>query len=422
MLSFKELNLISPILQAVNEEGYEHPTLIQERAIPLVLAKKDLLGCAQTGTGKTAAFAIPVIQLLQTQNKASGGRRAIKSLILTPTRELAVQIGESFTSYGKYTDIRHTVVFGGVNQNSQVRALQKGVDIVIATPGRLKDLMNQGYINLNQVELFVLDEADRMLDMGFINDIKLLLSKLPANRQSLFFTATLTPEIKKLASAILVHPETIEVTPVSSAAETVSQSVYHVLKKNKKSLLLHLIEEGGFSDMLVFTRTKHGADRLTKDLSRSGIKADAIHGGKSQNARQRALSDFKSKKIRVLVATDVASRGIDIDKLSYVINYDLPNEPETYIHRIGRTGRAGAAGSALSFCDEEEKMYLKQINKLLLSAISVIEHPFSEAISANRPDGIISAKKQFTGKGNNISKSFRSSNGIKNNRSFSTSI
>jgi len=376
-MSFKNLNLISPILEALEQEGYTQPTSIQSQAIPLILEKKDLLGCAQTGTGKTAAFSLPILQLLEQKLSGNKGKKSIKSLILTPTRELAIQIGDSLSAYGRYTSINHTVIFGGVSQNPQVEALKRGVDILVATPGRLLDLMNQGFISLSHIEIFVLDEADRMLDMGFIHDIKRILTKLPSKKQSLFFSATMAPEIKKLAETILVNPSKVEVTPVSSTAETVNQSVYFVEKSNKKGLLIHLLKESAIPEALVFTRTKHGADRISKDLTRAGIAAEAIHGNKSQNARQRALENFKLKKIRVLVATDIAARGIDIEKLSHVINYELPNEPETYVHRIGRTGRAGANGSAIAFCDTEERAYLRAIHKLISKEIPVIkDHPF----------------------------------------------
>jgi ATP-dependent RNA helicase RhlE len=383
-MSFNNLNIIEPILQALKSEGYTKPTPIQAQAIPILLERKDLLGCAQTGTGKTAAFAIPILQILESKNTKGQGQQNIKALILTPTRELAIQIGESFTAYGKNTSIRHTVIFGGVSQKSQTDALKRGIDILIATPGRLLDLMNQRFISLNTIELFVLDEADRMLDMGFIHDIKKVIVKLPVKRQTLFFSATMPPEIQKLANTILVNPVKIEVTPISSTAETVNQAIYFVEKTNKKNLLLHLLNDKAIDTALVFTRTKHGADRVAKDLNRSGIQAEAIHGNKSQNARQRALSNFKAKLTRVLVATDIAARGIDVEDLSHVINYELPNEPETYVHRIGRTGRAGASGIALSFCDTEERDYLKDIHKLISKTIPVIaEHPFISAGTTN---------------------------------------
>lgn len=375
-MSFKELRLIEPILRALKAEGYTHPTPVQEQAIPIVLQGRDLLACAQTGTGKTAAFSVPVLQLLHQKN--TNGSRNIRTLILTPTRELAIQIGESIAAYGRHTRLRHTVIFGGVSQHSQVRAVRSGVDIVVATPGRLLDLMGQGVISLKQIEFFVLDEADRMLDMGFIHDVKRVLKQLPERRQTLFFSATMPPVIQELADRILHRPLTVEVSPASTTAEKVSQSVYHVVKKDKRALLLHLLKnDAQIDNALVFTRTKHGADKVTKVLNRAGISALAIHGNKSQNARQRALSSFKGRKTRVLVATDIAARGIDVDELSHVINFELPNVPETYVHRIGRTGRAGASGIAISFCDGEEKAYLKSIRKLTDQSIPVVEdHPY----------------------------------------------
>lgn len=376
-MSFKKLNLIPPIAQALETEGYTTPTPIQEQAIPSILKLKDLLGCAQTGTGKTAAFAIPMLQILHMRHLNTKAAKAIKALVLTPTRELAIQIEESFKNYGKNLNLRHLVIFGGVGQQPQVDALKKGVDILVATPGRLLDLMNQGYINLNQIEIFVLDEADRMLDMGFIHDVKRVVAKLPTKRQTLFFSATMPPEIQKLANTILDKPVTVEVTPVSSTADTINQSVYFVDKGDKKKLLVHLLEDTSIITALVFTRTKHGADRIARDLSKSGIKAEAIHGDKSQNARQRALSNFKDKKIRILVATDIAARGIDIDNLTHVFNYDLPNIPESYVHRIGRTGRAGADGTAISFCDAEENEYLLDIQKTIKRTIPIVDnHPY----------------------------------------------
>jgi len=378
-MTFNELNLIAPILQALETEGYKQPTPIQEQAIPIVLTQKDLLGCAQTGTGKTAAFAIPILQLLHAQH-AERAPRHIKVLILTPTRELAIQIGESFSSYGRNLRLKHTVIFGGVPQGAQVQALNRGIDILIATPGRLLDLMNQGYINLKDIGIFVLDEADRMLDMGFIHDVKRVVSKLPQKRQTLFFSATMPPEIQKLANTILVKPEMVAVTPPATTAELVEQSVYFVDKKDKRQLLLHVLQDSSIKTALVFTRTKHGADKVVKDLHKSDITAEAIHGNKSQNARQRALSNFKEGKIRVLVATDIAARGIDVDLLSHVINYEIPEVPETYVHRIGRTGRAGASGTAMSFCDAEEMQDWRNILKLTAQKIPVIEnHPWPMA-------------------------------------------
>ena len=389
-MSFEKLELIEPILRALKAEGYTQPTPIQEQAIPILLQRRDLLGCAQTGTGKTAAFAIPILQLLHQDELRVKGPAGIKTLILTPTRELAIQIGESFASYGKYLRIRHTVIFGGVPQRSQTDALRSGVDILIATPGRLLDLMNQRFVHLQHIKTFVLDEADRMLDMGFIHDVKKIISKLPTNRQTLFFSATMPAEISKLADTILTNPVRVQVTPVSSTANTIQQSVYFVEKSDKRSLLLHLLKDRSIETALVFTRTKHGADKVAKDLIRAGVQAEAIHGNKSQNARQRALSNFKSRQTRVLVATDIAARGIDIDDLSHVVNFELPNVPETYVHRIGRTGRAGVSGIALSFCDAEEKEFLRDIHKLIAKTIPVIEdHPYhsirSGALHAHEP-------------------------------------
>jgi ATP-dependent RNA helicase RhlE len=376
-LLFDNLNLIEPILRALKTEGYTNPTPIQEQAIPIVLNRQDLLGCAQTGTGKTAAFAIPILQILHEEKSVQRGPIPIKALILTPTRELAIQIEESFAAYGKHLGFRQLVVFGGVSQVPQVQALRHGIDILIATPGRLLDLVEQRYINLSQISLFVLDEADRMLDMGFIHDVKKVLTKLPAKKQTLFFSATMPPEISKLANSILHEPVRVEVTPVSSTVEKIEQAVFFVEKENKRSLLLHILKDKNIQSALVFTRTKHGADKVVKDLRKAEIHAEAIHGNKSQNARQRALTLFKSGQLRVLVATDIAARGIDVDDLSHVINYELPNVPETYVHRIGRTGRAGASGIAYSFCDGEERAFLKDINKLIAKNIPVREdHPY----------------------------------------------
>jgi len=370
------------LLKALDNEGYTTPTPIQQQAIPLLLERKDLLGCAQTGTGKTAAFALPILQLLCedaagiTASTPQGGPRPIRALVLTPTRELAIQIGDSFAAYGRHTGMKHLVIFGGVPQHPQVQALQRGTDILVATPGRLLDLIDQKFISLRDIKYFVLDEADRMLDMGFIHDVRKVLTKLPPKRQSLFFSATMPPEIQKLADSILVNPAKVEVTPVSSTAETIQQSLYFVEKKDKKSLLLHILKTTAIPSALVFTRTKHGADKVAQGLVRAGIRAEAIHGNKSQNARQRALLNFKSRQTRILVATDIAARGIDIDELTHVINFELPNVPETYVHRIGRTGRAGANGTALSFCDEEEKEFLRDIQKLIAKPIPVVEdHP-----------------------------------------------
>lgn len=383
-MSFNNLSLIEPVLKALSNEGYTTPTPIQQKSIPVILQHKDLLGCAQTGTGKTAAFAIPILQLMQQeQQRNTDNRRHIKALVLTPTRELAIQIEESFRAYGKYLDLRHLVIFGGVSQHNQVNTLRRGVDILIATPGRLLDLMNQNLLSLRDIKFFVLDEADRMLDMGFVHDVKRIIAKLPAQRQTLFFSATMPPEIQQLANVLLKNPVKVEVAPVSSTADTIQQELYYTEKEHKRSLLIHLLQDATIKNALVFARTKHGADKIAKELNRSGINADAIHGNKSQNARQNALQNFKARTTRILVATDIAARGIDIDELTHVINYELPNVPETYVHRIGRTGRAGASGIAISFCDREERAYLKDIQKLIAKQIPVVqEHPFTMTTAA----------------------------------------
>lgn len=392
-MAFKNLELIEPILKALAEEGYTTPTPIQQQSIPLILERKDLLGCAQTGTGKTAAFAIPIIQILQEEKTNERGPRPIKALILTPTRELAIQIGESFAAYGKYTGLSHTVIFGGVSQLHQTNQLQRGVDILIATPGRLLDLMSQGYIGLQHLKIFVLDEADRMLDMGFIHDVKRVIIKLPAKRQTLFFSATMPPEIQTLANVLLTNPSKVEVTPVSSTVDAIEQSLYLVDKANKPGLLLYLLKDKLIVTALVFTRTKHGADKVVKILQKENITAAAIHGNKSQNARQNALTNFKNGNLRVLVATDIAARGIDIDELTHVINFELPNVPETYVHRIGRTGRAGHSGIAISFCDHEEKTELKDIQKLIAKNLPVVDsHPYPLSAATFTP-AIGGAKK-----------------------------
>lgn len=397
---FSQLRLIEPILKAVEALGYEKPTPIQEKAIPNILKLKDLLGCAQTGTGKTAAFAIPMLQILHMRH-LNTKKKAIKALVLTPTRELAIQIQDSFNDYGKNLPLKNTVIFGGVGQQPQVDTLKRGVDILVATPGRLLDLMNQGYVSLNEIEIFVLDEADRMLDMGFINDVRKVVSKLPQKRQTLFFSATMPPEIEKLANTILKEPVTVEVTPVSSTAETINQSVYFVDKPDKRKLLKHLLDDLKIDHTLIFTRTKHGADRIARDLAKDGIKAAAIHGDKSQGARQRALTEFKERKLRVLVATDIAARGIDIDELTYVFNYDLPNIPETYVHRIGRTGRAGANGNAISFVDAEENEYLIDIQKLIKRTIPIVDnHPYPLSWQAMLAKNEVVRKPQKDSKGN----------------------
>ncbi|MET0466387.1 MAG: DEAD/DEAH box helicase [Chitinophagaceae bacterium] len=385
-MSFNDLSLIEPILTALGEEGYTTPTPIQQQAIPSVLARKDLLGCAQTGTGKTAAFSLPLLQLMHEEQKAErasgrGAQRRIRALILTPTRELAIQIEQSLKAYGRHLDLRHLVIFGGVSQYHQVGALRQGVDILVATPGRLLDLMNQRFISLQDISYFILDEADRMLDMGFVHDVRRIIAKLPAKRQTLFFSATMPPEIQQLANILLQQPVKVEVTPVSSTAETIQQHLYYVEKQNKRPLLAHILGDESIKTALVFSRTKHGADKIARELSKAGIRAEAIHGNKSQNARQAALHNFKTRRTRILVATDIAARGIDIDELTHVINYDLPNVPETYVHRIGRTGRAGANGIAFSFCDYEEKIYLKDIQKLIGKTVPVVkDHPFDSPL------------------------------------------
>lgn len=378
-MTFEQLDLITPILKALQERNYKEPTAIQAQAIPKILAKRDILGSAQTGTGKTAAFSLPIIQLLHTEKNNHKGKLAIKSLIVTPTRELAIQINENIAYYGKYTKLRHAVIFGGVKQGAQVNELRRGVDILVATPGRLLDLINQGFIKLDQIKIFVLDEADRMLDMGFINDIKKLLKLLPSKRQSLFFSATMPDNIVSLAGKILTDPIKIEVNPVSSAAETVQQKVYYTNKSSKKDLLFHILENKEIDQVLLFSRTKHGADKITRNLKSKNIQAAAIHGNKAQNHRQKVLTQFKEGIIRVLVATDIAARGIDIDKLQYVINYDVPEDPETYVHRIGRSGRAGESGIAISLCEPEENAYVRLIEKLISQKISPVENnPFPQ--------------------------------------------
>ncbi len=384
--SFDALGLRPELLRAVAEEGYRTPTPIQEKAIPSVLEGKDLLGCAQTGTGKTAAFALPILQRLLESPRKARGRGTARTLVLTPTRELANQIDESFGAYGRHTGLRHTVVYGGVSQNPQAQALHRGVDVLVATPGRLLDLRSQGLVNLRSVEVFVLDEADRMLDMGFLPDIRRIIEDLPASRQTLFFSATMPHDIRRLADTILRDPVPVAVAPVSSPTELVDHFVYFVEKPDKAELLRELLAADGVRNALVFTRTKHGADRLTRQLHRAGVKAEAIHGDKSQNARERALEGFKRGKTRVLVATDIAARGIDIVDLSHVVNYDLPVEPEAYVHRIGRTGRAGQSGIALSFCGIEERSLLADIERLIRQHLKVVEeHPRKSVLKAPIP-------------------------------------
>ena len=377
-MKFEDLNLHPTLLKAVKDQNYVNPTAIQEQAIPLILKDNDVLGTAQTGTGKTAAFALPILHHLINE-KNNNNKTKIRALVVTPTRELAIQIGENFTDYAKYNNIKNTVIFGGVKQGTQTNALANGVDVLVATPGRLLDLMGQGFISLNDIGYFVLDEADRMLDMGFINDIKKLLEKLPKNRQSLFFSATMPNSILTLSNTILRNPKKIAVHQVSTTAETIQQSIYYTNKSDKKDLLFHILKNKDINQILVFSRTKHGADRIVRNLQKNNIEAAAIHGDKSQNQRQRALQSFKDYKVRVLVATDIAARGIDIDKLSYVLNYDIPNEPETYVHRIGRCGRAGEKGVSISICEPEENVYAKDIEKLIKQKIEAVQnHPFPQ--------------------------------------------
>lgn len=377
-MKFKELGIIEPILKSLHEEQYTEPTSIQEQAIPIMLERKDVLGSAQTGTGKTAAFAIPILQHLHLEQE-NNRKKQVNALIITPTRELAIQIGESFTTYGRYTSIKNAVVFGGVNQRSQTDALRKGVDVLVATPGRLLDLMDQGFISLQHIKYFVLDEADRMLDMGFIHDINKIISKLPIKRQSMFFSATMPENIVNLSRKILNSPKKVEVSPVSSTADTIQQHVYYTNKSTKKDLLSHILKDKNIDQVLLFSKTKHGADRISRNLKKEKISTAAIHGDKSQNQRQKALNQFKNGNLRVLVATDIAARGIDIDKLKYVINYDIPNIPETYVHRIGRSGRAGEAGTAISICEPEENMFIRDIENLINKPIPFVkENPFPQ--------------------------------------------
>ncbi|MEP7324119.1 MAG: DEAD/DEAH box helicase [Saprospiraceae bacterium] len=368
-MSFNNLPLIEPLLKALSKEGYSTPTPIQLQAIPVVLEKRDLLGCAQTGTGKTAAFTIPILQLM---HLTAEKHYRLRTLILTPTRELAIQIGESIEAYGRFLNLKHKVIFGGVPQGSQVQAIRSGLDIIVATPGRLLDLMQQGLLSLNDIQYFVLDEADRMLDMGFIHDVRRIIAKLPMKKQSLFFSATMPAEITKLADILLHNPVSIEVTPSATTVDVIEQSVYFVEKPYKLPLLITLLKDKSIESLLVFTQMKHAADKLCKSLNQAGIRTEAIHGNKSQNARQGALKNFKNRSTRVLVATDIAARGIDIDDLTHVLNFEMPNVAETYVHRIGRTGRAGASGTALSFCDRSEKALLADIQKLIKKSIPVV--------------------------------------------------
>ena len=390
-MTFNDLKLYNNIQQALEEEGYSNPTPIQEQAIPEILLGQDLVACAQTGTGKTGAFAIPILNLIHRIVGSAKKAKHIRTLVVTPTRELAIQIDESFKTYGKYTNVKSLVIFGGVNQVPQVNELKMGVDVLIATPGRLLDLHKQGFIDLNHMHHLVLDEADQMLDMGFINDVKKIIKLTPDNRQTLLFSATMPLAIRELADTFLTKPKYISVTPVSSTAENVSQKVYFVNKDDKRLLLKQLIIQESLSNALVFTRTKHGADNIVKVLKKASIKAEAIHGDKSQNARQRVLEQFKNKEIDILVATDIAARGIDIEQLPFVINFDIPNISETYVHRIGRTGRAGNSGLAISFCGKDEKPYWQDIEKLIRMKIKVVtDHPFTwkdEEVNPNaKPD------------------------------------
>jgi ATP-dependent RNA helicase RhlE len=403
---FEDLSLSNSIQRAVFEEGYTNPTPIQEKAIPIILAGKDLVGCAQTGTGKTAAFAIPIIHNLHRMVGSSKKTKQIRCLVVTPTRELAVQIGESFDTYGKYTNLRQLTVFGGVSQVPQVDQLKKGVDILIATPGRLLDLHKQGFVDFDHLHYLVLDESDLMLDMGFINDVRKIVKLVPSNRQTLLFSATMPMAIRELADTFLNQPEYVSVTPVSSTAEIIEQQIYFVDKSDKRGLLYHLIRNENLSNVLVFVRTKHGADNVVKALKKHGVNAEAIHGDKSQTARQRVLENFKNKEITVLVATDIAARGIDIESLPYVINFDLPNIPETYVHRIGRTGRAGNGGISISFCGKDEEPYWKDIQKLIKVNVKIIkDHPFPWKDEIPNPDAKPDLRNKKKPEANNSRKS-----------------
>ena len=397
-MTFKDLKLEAPILKALEKQGYSQPTPIQEQAIPILLKGHDLLGVAQTGTGKTAAFGIPILNHLLKDKSSGQGKRKIKALVVTPTRELAIQIAENFTAYSQFTSLRNTVIFGGVKQSKQVASLQQGVDILVATPGRLLDLMNQGYITFRDLKYVVLDEADQMLDMGFIHDVKKIIAKLPPNRQSLFFSATMPKTIVELSHKMLGDFERVTIKPQQATAEKVEQGVYFVSKNNKPKLLIHLLEQRPDDSVLVFSRTKHGANKIVKTLDKAQIKSAAIHGNKSQAQRQKALGEFKEGTLKVLIATDIAARGIDVDDLALVINFDLPNVSETYVHRIGRTGRASASGIALSFCMGDERPYLKDIEKLIKQQVPRMgEHPFMEG--ADVVDGSLNKKPQ--GRSNN---------------------
>lgn len=416
---FEDLLISKSILTAVTEQGYTQPTPIQEQAIPVILDGRDLVGCAQTGTGKTAAFAIPIIHHLHRIVGSNKKRKLIRALIVTPTRELALQIGENFDAYGTYTNVTQLTIFGGVSQNPQVEKLKKGVDVLIATPGRLLDLHKQGFIDLDHLHTLVLDEADQMLDMGFVNDVKKIVKLTPDNRQTLLFSATMPLPIRELAEMFLTDPATVTVTPVSSTAEKVEQRIYFVEKTEKRNLLYHLIRNENLANVLVFSRTKHGADNIVRSLRKRGVASEAIHGDKTQTSRQRVLDAFKNKEVNVLVATDIAARGIDIEQLPYVINFDLPNIPETYVHRIGRTGRAGNGGLAISFCSKDEAPYWKDIQRLIKVDVKTIaDHPYpwkeEEKLVQNRSGATQPEAKgqQRSGKSNNS----RKSSGSKKNK------
>lgn len=416
-MEFKDFNLIRNLQEAINDIGYKNPTPIQQQAIPIILDEKDLVGTAQTGTGKTAAFAIPIINYLHRLVSNSKRTKRIRTLVLTPTRELAIQIAENFDNYAKYTKIKTLVIFGGVSQVPQVEKLKQGMDVLVATPGRLLDLHKQGFIDLNHLHHLVLDEADLMLDMGFINDVKKVIKLTPENRQTLLFSATMPMAIRELADTFLKNPKYVSVAPVSSASDIVKQKVYLVEKENKRKLLLHVIQTENLKNVLIFTRTKGGANNVAKFLQKNNISAEAIHGDKSQNARQRALNNFKNKEVDILVATDVASRGIDIDLLPYVINYELPNVSETYVHRIGRTGRAGNEGIAISFCGRDEKIYLQDIEKLIRKKIKVVEDnpfPWNNAVQKEGRPNQNPPKKDFRNKNKNNNS--RKSNNSKKNK------
>jgi len=408
-MKFNDLALEAPILKALKQQGYTQPTPIQEKAIPILLEGHDLLGVAQTGTGKTAAFGIPILNHLYKDKTTGKGKPKVKALVVTPTRELAIQIAENFTAYSQYTSIRNTVIFGGVKQAQQVKKLRNGVDVLIATPGRLLDLVGQGHITFKDLKYVVLDEADQMLDMGFIHDVKKIIAQLPQKRQSLFFSATMPKTIVELSRKMLGKFERVTIKPEQATAEKVEQGIYFVSKANKLKLLVHLLEERKNESVLVFSRTKHGANKIVKKLEQSGIRSAAIHGNKSQNMRQKALGDFKEGKLKVLIATDIAARGIDVDELSLVINFDLPNVPETYVHRIGRTGRANASGIALSFCMAEERPYLKDIEKLIKQKVPRLEdHPFMEDQIAIEEASVKKPIKTKNSKKRNYSRNNRS--------------